>query len=67
LKPDEILTLAEVALLLTVAIYTMAQRGKVPAFKVRGRGRSRHGDLDDCIEEQKLSQRDHDKPVEGRG
>jgi excisionase family DNA binding protein len=36
---DEILTPPEVAQLLKVAektIYTMAQKGKLPAFKVRG-------------------------------
>ena len=57
--PDEILTLAEVALLLKVAektIYTMAQRREVPAFKVRGQWRFKRDDLDDWIEQQKLSQ-----------
>ena len=35
--PDEILTLAEVTLLLKVAektVYTMARRGELPAFKI---------------------------------
>ena len=67
MKPDEILTLAEVALLLKVAIHTMAQRGKVPVFKVRGRRRFKRDDLDDWIEEQKLSRCHHDKRVEGHG
>ena len=57
--PDEILTLAEVAQMLKVAdktVYTMAQRGEVPAFKVRGQWRFKRDDLDQWIERQKLSQ-----------
>ena len=68
--PDEILTLAEVAQLLKVAdktVYTMAQRGEVPAFKVRGQWRFRRDDLDQWTEQQKLSQRDHDKSDGGHG
>lgn len=68
--PDEILTLAEVAQMLKVAdktVYTMAQRGEVPAFKVRGQWRFKRDDLDQWIEQQKLSQRDHDKPDGGHG
>ncbi|WP_026607541.1 methylation-associated defense system helix-turn-helix domain-containing protein MAD1 [Methylocapsa acidiphila] len=68
--PDEILTLAEVAQLLKVAdktVYTMAQRGEVPAFKVRGQWRFKRDDLDQWIEQKKLSQRDHDKPDGGHG
>jgi excisionase family DNA binding protein len=67
--PDEILTLAEVALLLKVAektVYTMAQRSEVPAFKVRGQWRFKRDDLDQWIEQQKLLQREHDKRDEGR-
>ena len=59
--PDEILTLAEVALLLKVAdktVYTMAQRGEVPAFKVRGQWRFKRDDLDQWIEQQKATSRD---------
>jgi excisionase family DNA binding protein len=68
--PDEILTLAEVAQLLKVAdktVYTMAQRGEVPAFKVRGQWRFKRDDLDQWIEQQKQSHRDHDKPGGGNG
>ncbi len=68
--PDEILTLAEVAQLLKVAdktVYTMAQRGEVPAFKVRGQWRFKRDDLDQWIEQQKLSQSDHGKPDGGNG
>jgi excisionase family DNA binding protein len=67
---DEILTLAEVALLLKVAektVFTMARRGEVPAFKVCGQWRFKRDDLDQWIDPQKSSQRDHDKPEGGRG
>jgi excisionase family DNA binding protein len=50
---DTIMTLPEVARLLKVAdktVYTMAQRGEVPAFKVRGQWRFRSKDLDQWIE-----------------
>lgn len=46
---DEILTVAEVAVLLKVAektIYTMAQQSELPCFKVRGQWRFRRKDLD---------------------
>ena len=53
--PDSILTLPEVAALLKVAdktVYTMAQRGQLPAFKVRGQWRFRRSDLDQWIDQQ---------------
>ena len=53
---DKILTLPEVAQLLKVAektVYTMAQKGEVPAFKVRGQWRFKSVDLDHWIEVQK--------------
>ena len=49
---DEILTVLEVAALLKVAdktIYTMAQKGEIPAFKVRGQWRFRRTDIDAWI------------------
>jgi excisionase family DNA binding protein len=55
---DEILTVQEVATLLKVAdktVYTMAQRGELPAFKVRGQWRFRRADLDAWIAEQTRS------------
>ena len=58
---DGILTLPEVALLLKVAektMYTMAQRGQIPAFKVRGQWRFKASDLDQWIEHQKAKVRD---------
>lgn len=54
--PDSILTLPEVAGLLKVAektVYTMAQRGQLPAFKVRGQWRFKRSDLEQWIEDQK--------------
>jgi excisionase family DNA binding protein len=52
---DEILTVQEVAALLKVAdktVYTMAQRGELPAFKVRGQWRFRRAYLDAWIAQQ---------------
>jgi excisionase family DNA binding protein len=57
---DEILTLPEVAQLLKVAgktIYTMAQHGEIPAFKVRGQWRFKREDLDAWIERKKAANR----------
>jgi excisionase family DNA binding protein len=50
---DEILTLPEVTQLLKVAektVYTMAQKGQLPAFKVGGQWRFRRADLDAWID-----------------
>ena len=55
---DPILTLPEVAVLLKVAektVYTMAQRGQLPAFKVRGQWRFKRSDLEQWIEDQKAA------------
>ena len=49
---DEILTTKDVASLLKLAektIYSMAQRGEIPAFKVRGQWRVRRVDFDDWV------------------
>ncbi len=46
---DEILTVQEVAALLKAAdktVYTMAQRGELPAFKMREQWRFQRADLD---------------------
>lgn len=54
---DEILTLPDVAQLLKVAektIYTMAQKGLMPGFKVGGQWRFKREDLDQWIEQQKM-------------
>ncbi|MFN8702694.1 MAG: methylation-associated defense system helix-turn-helix domain-containing protein MAD1 [Rhodospirillales bacterium] len=58
--PDEILTLPEVAQLLKVAektVYTMSQKGQLPAFKVRGQWRFKRVDIDRWIEKQKAESR----------
>lgn len=55
---DPILTLPEVAVLLKVAektVYTMAQSGQLPAFKVRGQWRFKRDDIDQWIDEQKAA------------
>lgn len=52
---DEILTIRDVAELLKVGektVYTMAQRGELPAFKVRGQWRFRRGDIGAWIDAQ---------------
>jgi excisionase family DNA binding protein len=53
-----ILTLPEVAGLLKVAdktVYTMAQKGQLPAFMVRGQWRFKLDDIDRWIDEQKAT------------
>lgn len=55
---DHILTLPEVAVLLKVAektVYTMARKGQIPAFKVRGQWRFKRVDIDRWIDEQTAS------------
>jgi excisionase family DNA binding protein len=59
---DPILTLPEVAVLLKVAektVYTMARKGQIPAFKVRGQWRFKHDDIDRWIDEKKASVKDN--------
>jgi excisionase family DNA binding protein len=58
---DEILTLPEVAQLLKVAektVYSMAQKGQLPAFKVGGQWRFKRVDIDQWIEQRKAASRD---------
>ena len=58
---DEILTLPEVAHLLKVAektVYSMAQKGQLPAFKVGGQWRFKRVDIDQWIEQRKAASRD---------
>jgi excisionase family DNA binding protein len=55
---DEILTVLEVATSLKVAdktVYTMAHKGGIPRFKVRGMWRFRRQDIDAWIQEQTTS------------
>jgi excisionase family DNA binding protein len=58
---EEVLTIKDVAALLKVGektIYSMAQGGELPAFKVRGQWRFSRKDLDAWIEQQKHSTQD---------
>ena len=53
--PDKILTLPEVAELLKVGyetIYSMVQKGRLPAFKVGGEWRVQRVDIDEWIDQQ---------------
>ena len=52
---DQILTIKDVAAILKLAektVYSMAQDGEVPAFKVRGQWRIRRVDFDNWIAKQ---------------
>lgn len=52
---DEVLTIKEVAGLLKLTektVYSMAQQGELPAFKVRGQWRIRRTDFDDWMTRQ---------------
>lgn len=58
---EEILRLKDVAGLLKVGektVYSMAQTGELPAFKVRGQWRFSRKDIDAWIEQQKHSAQD---------
>ena len=51
-KPDEILTIDEVAVYLKAGkrtVYRLAASGKLPAFKLGGTWRFRRGDLNEWI------------------
>ena len=61
MKNDEVLRLREVADLLKVGektVYSMAQTGELPAFKVRGQWRFSRKDIDSWIEQQKNTTQD---------
>ncbi len=52
---DEVLTIQEIAVLLKLAdktVYSMAQKGELPAFKVRGQWRLRRADFEAWMERQ---------------
>jgi excisionase family DNA binding protein len=58
---EEVLRIKEVAALLKVGektVYSMAQAGELPAFKVRGQWRFSRKDIDEWIEQQKHTTRD---------
>ncbi|GAB5500973.1 MAG: hypothetical protein PsegKO_32840 [Pseudohongiellaceae bacterium] len=61
MQSDEVLTIKEVAQLLKVGektVYSMAQSGELPAFKVRGQWRFSRKDIDAWIEQQKNTSQD---------
>ena len=52
---DEVLTIKEVAALLKLAektVYTMAQAGEIPAFKIRGQWRIKRSEFDRWLDAQ---------------
>ena len=56
MKNEEILKLKDVTALLKVSektVYSMAQTGELPAFKIRGQWRFSRKDIDEWIELQK--------------
>ena len=58
---EEVLKLKDVAALLKVGektVYSMAQTGELPAFKVRGQWRFSRKDIDAWIEQQKHTPHD---------
>jgi|TARA_R110000851_G_scaffold286024_1_gene439871 excisionase family DNA binding protein len=58
---EEVLRIKDVATLLKVGektIYSMAQTGELPAFKVRGQWRFSRKDIDTWIEQQKHTTQD---------
>ena len=61
MQSDEVLTIKDVAQLLKVGektVYSMAQSGELPAFKVRGQWRFSRKDIDAWIEQQKHTSQD---------
>lgn len=61
MQSDEVLTIKDVAQLLKVGektVYSMAQTGELPAFKVRGQWRFSRKDIDAWIEQQKHTTQD---------
>ena len=61
MQNEEVMKIKELAALLKVGektIYSMAQNGEIPAFKVRGQWRFSKKDIDEWIEKQKTSSQD---------
>ncbi len=61
MQNEEVLNIKDLAALLKVGvktIYSMAQAGELPAFKVRGQWRFAKKDIDAWIEQQKTSSQD---------
>ena len=62
---EEVLKLKDLASLLKVSektVYSMAQSGELPAFKVRGQWRFSRKDIDGWIEKQKRMPADINEP-----
>jgi len=65
---EEVLKLKDLASLLKVSektVYSMAQSGELPAFKVRGQWRFSRKDIDGWIEKQKRMPTDISEPEQG--
>jgi excisionase family DNA binding protein len=61
MRNEEVLKVKDVAALLKVGektVYSMAQSGELPGFKVRGQWRFSRKDIDDWIETQKRTTQD---------
>jgi excisionase family DNA binding protein len=61
MQNEELLKIKDVAALLKVGektVYSMAQTGELPAFKVRGQWRFSRKDIDAWIEQQKHTTQD---------
>lgn len=61
MQDQEVMKVRDVAALLKVGektIYSMAQKGELPAFKVRGQWRFSRRDIDSWIEQQKNTDQD---------
>jgi excisionase family DNA binding protein len=61
MQNEEIIKIKDIAALLKVGektVYSMAQSGELPAFKVRGQWRFSKKDIDEWIEQQKKSSQD---------
>ncbi len=59
--PDEVLTIKEAAALLKLAektVYTMAQAGEIPAFKIRGQWRITRTEFDRWLAAQSRQAKD---------
>ena len=58
MQNSEVLKIKDIAALLKIGektVYSMAQSGELPAFKVRGQWRFSKKDIDEWIERQKTS------------
>lgn len=66
MRNEEMLKIKDVSTLLKVGektVYSMAQNGELPAFKVRGQWRFSQKDIDEWIEKQKNTSRHSNNSV----